>query len=221
MRLPFNGNFGQSQDWNDPRFRASYARFGLLGHNGEDYALPSGTPVLAPHAGKIEEALFDASYGNYVKVQNENEASVLAHLSRIDVKVGQVVTEGQQIGLSGTTGNSTAPHLHWGYFRVKTRDRDNGFNGYIDQTDWMNVSLSLSNEETEKLRKEVNELDRQKKEWEARALASEKEGMELAAKVIIADDRVAQERNKYNGLRTRVSEFMRVCKDEFGITLVG
>lgn len=153
MRLPFHGSFAQTQDWNDARFRESYKKFNMLGHNGEDYSLPSGTPVLAPHGGKILEALFDSGYGNYVKIQDDLQASVLAHLSRFDVQVGQVVTEGQQIGLSGNTGNSTGPHLHWGYFRVKTRNRNNGFLGYIDQSDWMTIGTENVDALTGKIKK--------------------------------------------------------------------
>lgn len=140
MRLPFDGNFEQTQNWNDSRYRSSYTRFGLLGHNGEDYGLPAWTPVLAPHAGVIKEATFDTDYGNYVKVESSDETSILAHLSKISVNLGDTASEGQLIGYSGNTGNSTGAHLHWGYFRTRTRNRDNGFVGYIDQTDWLNFS---------------------------------------------------------------------------------
>lgn len=137
MRKPFDGDLPKTQDWNDPRFRASYAQFGILGHNGEDYGMPVGTPILSPHHGVVKEAQFDSGYGNYVKIEDESQGSVLAHLSKIEVTVGQVVGEGQKIGLSGNTGNSTGPHLHWGYYRIP-RNRNNGFLGYIDQDpDWL------------------------------------------------------------------------------------
>lgn len=140
MRLPYNGTFPKTQGFNDPCCRGSYAKFNLLGHNGHDIGLPAWTPVLAPHSGVIKEATFDPGYGNYVKVENLEEGSVLAHLSRISVNAGDLVSEGDLIGYSGNTGNSTGPHLHWGFYRTKTRNRDNGFNGFIDQTDWMNVA---------------------------------------------------------------------------------
>lgn len=148
MRYPFDGTFKQTQDWNDPRYRASYSQFGLLGHNGEDYALPEETQVVAPHDGIIKEAQFDSGYGNYVKIENEAEGSVLAHLSETRVEVGEKVTEGEVIGYSGNTGNSTGPHLHWGYYRTKTRDRDNGFLGYIDQTDWLDSAIIAQTDQT-------------------------------------------------------------------------
>jgi len=139
MRLPFSGIFKVSQKWNDARYRANYSRFNLLGHNGIDYACPTWTPILAPHKGKILESKFDSGYGNYVKVQSVDEGSVLAHLAKRSVEVGQDVAEGQVIGYSGNSGNSTGPHLHWGYFRTKTRDRNDGFLGYINQVHWLDV----------------------------------------------------------------------------------
>ena len=142
MRLPFDGTLPQTQDWNDPRYRSLYAQFGLMGHNGEDYACPEGTRIVAPHGGKVIEALFDPTgYGHYVKLEDSVQGSVLAHLSTISVRVGDQLIEGNEIGFSGNTGFSTAPHLHWGYYRLP-RNRLNGFLGYIDQSpDWINTYL--------------------------------------------------------------------------------
>lgn len=142
MRKPFDTTPTMTQKWNDPRYRASYAKFGLMGHNGQDWGVPEGTRIVAPHGGKIIEAQFDAGgYGNYVKIEDAYQGSVLAHLSKISVKVGDVLIEGNEIGISGNTGNSTGAHLHWGYYRLP-RDRENGFLGYINQADWMNVVSS-------------------------------------------------------------------------------
>lgn len=139
MRKPFNGNYTQTQGFNDECCRASYAQFGMKGHNGHDYALPVWTEVVAPHNGKVLEAGFDAGYGNYVKIDNGVEGSTLAHLAKNSVVVGQEVQEGERIGYSGNSGNSTGPHLHWGYYRIP-RDRQNGFLGYIDQTPYLITS---------------------------------------------------------------------------------
>jgi murein DD-endopeptidase MepM/ murein hydrolase activator NlpD len=98
-----------------------------------DYGLPSYTRVIAPHNGVVVEAGWSAGgYGYYVKIQNGVEGSVLAHLSRIDVYPGQWVNEGQNVALSDNTGNSTGPHLHWGYYRLP-RNRANGYDGFIFQ----------------------------------------------------------------------------------------
>lgn len=130
MIRPYRGDYKLTQEFGVNK--KDYERFGLLGHNGLDYALPTGTQVIAPHDGKIIEAIFDAGYGNYIKIENDKEGSVLAHLWSFQVKAGDIVSEGQPIALSDSTGNSTGPHLHWGYYRFP-RDRKNGFNGYIDQ----------------------------------------------------------------------------------------
>lgn len=129
-----------TQDWNDSRYRASYAQFNLLGHNGQDFGCPTGTPILAPHDGRVIEALNDPTgYGWYVKIENDREGSILAHFNSTPiVKVGDTVTQGQQVGVSGNSGNSTGPHLHWGYYRFP-RKRDNGFSGTVDQTHWFGV----------------------------------------------------------------------------------
>lgn len=146
--MPFDGTYPLTQKFNDPRYRASYTKFGLLGHNGLDYGLPTETTLLAPHKGKIVEAIFDSTgYGWYYKIENENEGSILAHLQDLPLKVGTFVNEGDFVGKSDNTGNSTGPHLHWGYYRIP-RNRDNGFNGYIDQTDWLNLKPLIINDQT-------------------------------------------------------------------------
>lgn len=140
MRKPFDGDYRVSQLFGaNP---AMYARFNYLGHNGIDWAMPVGTPILSPHAGTVIEAREDKDgYGLYVKVENSKEGSVLAHFSQLDVKVGQKVSEGQRLGLSGNTGYSTDPHLHWGYY-LMPRDRSNGYGGFIDQSPYIGMSGS-------------------------------------------------------------------------------
>ena len=131
MIKPFEGDFPITQLWGEnPEY---YARFGIRGHNGVDYGLPKDTPVRSPHDGKIIEAAFDAQgYGLYYKIENDREGSVLAHLTENYLAVGAKVTEGQLIGKSGNTGNSTGPHLHWGYYYFP-RNRNDGYLGYINQ----------------------------------------------------------------------------------------
>lgn len=137
MKRPFEGKYPITQEWG--KNPADYARFGLKGHNGVDYGTPVGTPILAPHNGKVIEASYDQyGYGTYVKIENDVEGSILAHLSKHLVNPGDYVTEGTQVGISGNTGNSTGPHLHWGYYRMP-RDKSNGYSGttnpwqYLDE----------------------------------------------------------------------------------------
>ena len=132
MIKPFRGNFVLTQ-----RFgvnKANYTQFGLQGHNGLDYGLPMNTQVIAPHSGKVVEVANEGirGYGKYIKIENGKEGSVMAHLASFQVKVGDQVSEGQPIALSDNTGNSTGPHLHWGYY-LFPRNRQNGFAGFIDQ----------------------------------------------------------------------------------------
>lgn len=83
-------------------------------HNAIDIGIVTGTKVLAPHAGKVVIAGWDNSgYGNLVKIVFENFSILLGHLSEIDVKPGQMVQAGDVVGLSGSTGNSSGPHLHF------------------------------------------------------------------------------------------------------------
>ena len=131
MIKPFRGDFRLTQGFGENP--AAYAKFGMKGHNGLDYGLPTGTQVIAPHSGKVIEATNDPTgYGNYLKIENAKEGSVLAHLQTFQVKVGDMVSEGQPIALSNNTGNSTGPHLHWGYY-LFPRNRQNGYAGFIDQ----------------------------------------------------------------------------------------
>lgn len=127
MIRPFKGMFSVTQEWGiNP---LDYARFGLKGHNGVDYGTPTGTPIIAPHKGEVIEASWDPmGYGMYVKIENDVEGSILAHLESFNVNPGDVLTEGTQIGISNNTGNSTGPHLHWGYYR-KPRNKADGYSG--------------------------------------------------------------------------------------------
>lgn len=86
-------------------------------HTGVDFAVPTGTPIFAAKDGKVLEAkdgvAWGGSYGTSVIIDHgDGIRAIYAHLSKLEVKAGQKVTEGQQLGLSGNTGNSTGPHLH-------------------------------------------------------------------------------------------------------------
>ena len=93
-------------------------------HLGVDYASPTGTPVRTVGDGIIEFAGWQNGYGNVVQVKHGNErATLYAHLSRIDVRQGQRIEQGQRIGAVGSTGWSTGPHLHF-EFRVNGQHQD-------------------------------------------------------------------------------------------------
>lgn len=83
-------------------------------HSGQDFAVPVGTPVRSVAAGTVVEAGWGGAYGNNVVVRHaDGHYSQYAHLSRVSVSVGQKVGVSTRIALSGNTGNSTGPHLHF------------------------------------------------------------------------------------------------------------
>ncbi|WP_256924429.1 M23 family metallopeptidase [Hydrogenophaga sp. IBVHS2] len=89
-------------------------------HLGVDYAAPTGTPVRTVGDGTVEFAGVQGGYGNVIYVRHRNnQVTVYAHLSRIFVRKGQRVDQGERIGAVGSTGVSTGPHLHFEF-------RDNG-----------------------------------------------------------------------------------------------
>ncbi|WP_037673437.1 LysM peptidoglycan-binding domain-containing M23 family metallopeptidase [Streptomyces griseus] len=87
-------------------------------HTGVDFVVPTGTSLKAVAAGTVVSAGWGGAYGNQVVIKlGDGYYAQYAHLSSISVSAGQTVTEGQQIGLSGATGNVTGPHLH---FEIRT-----------------------------------------------------------------------------------------------------
>lgn len=83
-------------------------------HGGADFLSPAGTPIHSPNSGRIVVARNLYYSGNTVIIDHGlGLFSTLAHLSRIDVQEGDVVTPNQLIGLVGATGRVTGPHLHW------------------------------------------------------------------------------------------------------------
>ncbi|UJW83854.1 peptidoglycan DD-metalloendopeptidase family protein [Hydrogenophaga sp. SL48] len=93
-------------------------------HLGIDYAAPTGTPVRTIGDGVVTFAGVQRGYGNVVEITHrDNQSTLFAHLSRIDVRTGQKVSQGDFVGAVGSTGASTGPHLHF-EFRVKGVHQD-------------------------------------------------------------------------------------------------
>jgi murein DD-endopeptidase MepM/ murein hydrolase activator NlpD len=83
-------------------------------HKGVDFGALTGTPIQAAGDGVVELAGWNGAYGQYVRIKHGNGyATAYAHMSRLGVKTGQRVRQGQIIGAVGTTGRSTGPHLHY------------------------------------------------------------------------------------------------------------
>lgn len=83
-------------------------------HTGVDFHAASGTSVHSVGAGTVVTAGWGGAYGNQVVIKmHDGTYTMYGHLSSIGVSVGQTVTPGQQIAISGSTGNTTGPHLHF------------------------------------------------------------------------------------------------------------
>ncbi|MGW3012810.1 M23 family metallopeptidase [Streptomyces sp. NPDC001219] len=95
-------------------YKASSGLWSSGSHTGIDFHAASGTSVHAVGSGTVVEAGWGGSYGNNIVIKmNDGTYTQYGHLSSLGVSVGQKVTPGEQIGLSGATGNVTGPHLHF------------------------------------------------------------------------------------------------------------
>lgn len=109
----------------------NYAQWGMAGHTGIDYAVPEGTHVVAVDDGQIIEAQYDEDgYGTYVKIRHAWGESLYAHLKHRVTDL-RPIRKGELIGMSGNTGNSTGPHLHFA-IRINPYQRGAPFDGYSD-----------------------------------------------------------------------------------------
>ena len=123
---PITQTFGENPDF--------YKQWGYAGHNGVDFGIPNGTPILAAADGTVDKVGFeDNGYGNFVKMSHMDGATkyytYYAHLQSTSVSNGQKIKAGTVIGLSNNTGASTGPHLHFG---IKIDGQNPAFKGYLD-----------------------------------------------------------------------------------------
>jgi hypothetical protein len=131
---PFMGNFSQTLGFGEipesEDLQDHYKSYGLASHDAIDFALPEGTPVLSAAKGTVAQS-GESALGLSAIIEHNWGNSFYGHLSRVDVTVGEKIERGQQIGLSGSTGKSTGPHLHFA-IRPKGFDPDNGYLGKVD-----------------------------------------------------------------------------------------
>ena len=91
-------------------------------HTGTDMACPEGTPILAAMSGRIADVGYNRTYGNYIIINHGNGYQTLyAHMSKAIATKGQWVSQGTKIGLVGSTGYSTGPHLHFMVYKNGNR----------------------------------------------------------------------------------------------------
>lgn len=83
-------------------------------HNGVDMAAPMGSPILAAYDGKVVQASYSTTMGNYIMIDHGDSIyTIYMHASALHVSTGATVTRGQKIASVGSTGRSTGPHLHF------------------------------------------------------------------------------------------------------------
>lgn len=130
------------------RFGLREAKWGLLAdykgknyHIGVDYGTTVGTPLYAPDSAEVVmcDANGKGAYGRYVMLYlpYQNVSIHLAHMNKVDVKLGQKVNKGTKVGTSGNTGLSSGPHLHLGLASGRKTNLNKG--SYGDKT-WLNPS---------------------------------------------------------------------------------
>lgn len=132
------GRFASNGQWINPvggvKPAFEYGHYPSGGkHNAYDFAVPKGTQVVAPYGGKIIKAGdWGTGFGTAYGVQFDNGTfGILGHLASLALKAGDIFTAGQLLGLSGSTGNSTGPHLHF-ETRTDLNDPSTSFDpGYL------------------------------------------------------------------------------------------
>lgn len=116
FKMPITAKFYWSSPygWRDAPLKPGKRSF----HGGTDMACPQGTPIYASMSGKVVTASVSPLYGNYVIIDHLNGYQTLyGHMYKINCKKGQWVEQGVKIGLVGSTGYSTGPHLHFAVYK--------------------------------------------------------------------------------------------------------
>jgi len=176
--LPFQGEFRLTQAFGENPF--VYRRLGLPGHNGLDWGMPVGQEILAVDEGvviRVEER--PEGFGKHVKIQHKWGQSLYAHLSAFKVVLNQPVKLGQVIGLSGNTGFSTGPHLHFG-MRIKPYNLGDGWYGYTNPQRYLqwppagviaaDAVITATDEDIAALTFQVQEIQMQGDLWEEKVI---------------------------------------------------
>jgi hypothetical protein len=124
----------------NPQF---YAKWGFAGHNGVDFGIPNGTPVIVAADGTVDKVTFEeGGYGKYIKIRHKDETTTYytyyAHLMSTSVGPGQDVKAGTVLGHSDNTGASTGPHLHFG---LRIPGTNPPFKDYVDPLPYLSHSI--------------------------------------------------------------------------------
>jgi murein DD-endopeptidase MepM/ murein hydrolase activator NlpD len=135
LATPFSGQYVITQLWGEnSAFYARYSYEGvpLAGHNGIDFGTPSDTSVLATDQGEVVQVGYEPTgFGHFLLLAHAWGQSIYAHLNSISVQMGRRVGRGETIGISGNTGSSSGPHLHFA-IRSHPFTRTDGWGGFSD-----------------------------------------------------------------------------------------
>jgi murein DD-endopeptidase MepM/ murein hydrolase activator NlpD len=138
---PFKGDhsltLGFGRQHRDPTVGQKYTDFHVLGHDGVDFDLPMRTPVIAVDDGKVVRA-GDGDYGVTSVIEHSWGKSYYGHLDMVIKPEGSEVKKGEIIALSGNTGLSSGPHLHFG-IKPDKNDVENGYFGKINPLPFLSM----------------------------------------------------------------------------------
>ena len=141
INYPVDENATISQYFGITPWASTYKQFGLIGHNGIDWAVATGSPIYACMDGIVSEVKKESTgYGTHLKIRHEKDGQyflgIYGHLKEALVSTGESVKAGQVIARSDNTGFSTGPHLH---FELRPLDAagnklypGNGYDGAVD-----------------------------------------------------------------------------------------
>jgi murein DD-endopeptidase MepM/ murein hydrolase activator NlpD len=143
--LPLVGPIRHWSDWYDkPLLGCTFHDPHYDSHTGNDFPVNEGTSIHTTMGGVVVWAGSNGPWGNLVVVENSGYQVWLAHLSSIDVSQGDILHYGDVVGLSGNTGNSTGPHLHYG-IKQKTGEKSYVWlnpGPYLIEEDYINIGCS-------------------------------------------------------------------------------
>jgi len=149
LHFPFSGNipvtfsFGAQSD--NEEIKKKFSEWGIVGHNGLDFGLTTGTEVFSCDSGKVIQSGDNGDFGTSITIQHSWGQSLYAHLSETKVKVDDEIQPNKAIGLSGSSGVAFGEHLHFA-IKPNNSDSNNGYLGFIDPAPYL--SLPSQKEET-------------------------------------------------------------------------
>lgn len=211
----FIGNFRISQLFGkNPQM---YAKFGLKGHNGIDFATPTGTQLVCcfDEAEVITAEDDKTGYGKHIKLWDKKQqiVAIYGHCKELLVKVGDRVKFGNLIAISNNTGFSTGPHLHFGVCKVdkncKRLNTNNGYSGWINPLEdfvWETENLKKPIEENVIINNMTDELKRILDFIKERKIT---EGQLRQMADWLKDNVVAEQDEEIKGLKATISDIFK------------